>query len=330
MRFARCAGAQLPMLFALLLGGSELSSAQSAPGAIKGVVTDTAGTPLQGAQVRIGGTDQKSITDAAGRFALEQVQPGRYQVRVTRMGYIPRLDSAVVRSRTTLDMQFAMRESRPEDLQVVVPYQTPDATQPEFASTIDPVARVAGLPGLRPIPEHWKQRELRLWIGFGHTYPMELVRLTVADGRVNGELWQWVSTGLPDSALSVETRAWSDSIPIQLRRQFRCESFTADTLHSKNFIAVCRVRFRAAPDWRVFLDRLEALGVWTLPDERHVKRGAMYFDGVSLVVETWNGERYRTYHYGNPQMQPSAEARQAVAILTEITQLTQRDRAPDR
>jgi hypothetical protein len=335
LRNVRCAGAQLLVLFALVLGGSELASAQSVPGAIRGVVTDTARAPLQGVRVGIVGTLQESVTDAAGRFTLEQVEPGRHRVRATRIGYIPRLDSAVVRSRTTLEMKLAMRGPLPGDDVIVVPYQTPEATRPAFASTIDPVARVARLPVLRPIPEQWKQRELRLWAGFGRTYPMQLVRLTVSDGRVNGELWHWVSTGLPDSALAVELRGWSDSIPLQVRRRFRCGSSAADTLRIEagtggHLVAVCRVHFRTTPDWRVFLDRLEAMGVWTLPDELRVRRRSTYVGYVALVVESWNGERYRTYHYGNPRMQPSAEARQAAAILAEIIQLAQRDRTPDR
>ena len=163
MRDAGCAGAKLLVLFAMVVGGSELASAQSVPGAIRGVVTDTAGAPLQGARVRILGTTHESVTDAAGRFTIEQVEPGGYRVRVGHMGYMPRIDSAVVRSRTTLDMHLAMRGPLPKDFQVVVaPYQTPDATEPAFASWIDPVAHVARLPVLRPIPEHWKQRELRL------------------------------------------------------------------------------------------------------------------------------------------------------------------------
>lgn len=325
---------RLIILFALAFAATGALGAQSASGTIRGVVTDTTGVPVPESRVRILGTERISLTDSEGRFALADVPPGQYRVLATRIEFTPHVDTAVVHAGTTVDMRFALRRQRHEDDIVVVPWTPPEDTRPAFAALTDPVARLAKLPRLRPIPEHWKQRELRLWVGFGLTYPMQLVRVTDSDsGVVTGELWHWVATGLPDPAQPRESRVQADSIPIQVRRQFRCEPFAVDTLRngpslSDGLVVACRVRFRSPPDWGALLRLLEALGVWTLPDESRVPHTRPHFDGVSLVVEAWNGNRYRTYHYGDPQMQSSAEAHQAAAILGEITRLTQRDGVP--
>ena len=172
-------------------------------------------------------------------------------------------------------------------------------------------------------------------MGFGITNPMHLVRIVVADGRVEGELWHWLSTEVPDAADQADIRASADSIPGLLRRQFRCGRFAVDTMRaedaapdgSRSLVAACRVRFRSPPDWSAYLRELESHDVWTLADESEVPQlGLTVFDGVSLVVEAWNGRRYRTYHYGNPALQPSAEARHAEALMKQIIELTQRDR----
>jgi hypothetical protein len=54
---------------------------------ITGFVTDTSGRPLDGADVEIDGTEHRMRTRADGRFLFLDVAPGRYLLRVRKMGY---------------------------------------------------------------------------------------------------------------------------------------------------------------------------------------------------------------------------------------------------
>ena len=61
--------------------------AQEDPAIMVAFVTDTAGKPLQGAEVDIVGTSLKGNTDALGRVALLAVPTGKAVLRVRRLGY---------------------------------------------------------------------------------------------------------------------------------------------------------------------------------------------------------------------------------------------------
>ncbi len=66
----------------LLVAGAVGAGAQ-APGAIEGAVYDSLrGAPLVGALVAADGTPRAARTDAAGRFALDSLPPGRYTLVV--------------------------------------------------------------------------------------------------------------------------------------------------------------------------------------------------------------------------------------------------------
>lgn len=58
------------------------------PATLLGRVTDAAtGAPLEGAHIELDGVDQATSTDASGSFRFRALEPGRYTVRVTRLGY---------------------------------------------------------------------------------------------------------------------------------------------------------------------------------------------------------------------------------------------------
>ncbi|MFL5575513.1 MAG: TonB-dependent receptor [Gemmatimonadaceae bacterium] len=81
--------------------------AQAAVGRIAGTVTDPAHAPLASAQVSISGTRQGAVTDAQGRFAIYNVAPGTYELRVQRIGQKPMMVPGVaVRAgeETTIDV----------------------------------------------------------------------------------------------------------------------------------------------------------------------------------------------------------------------------------
>ena len=61
--------------------------AQQAVRSISGTVRDTAGPPLSGANVFVG--RRQATTNERGGFRIDSLQPGRYEILIRRLGYIP-------------------------------------------------------------------------------------------------------------------------------------------------------------------------------------------------------------------------------------------------
>ena len=98
----------LPVLAAAFLPAATLS----------GTVTDTSGAPVAGANVSIAGTALGAATDAAGRFSIVGADAGTVDVRVTAVGFTPRVSTGVVLREgeaTRLDLRLAVA-----DVEVVV------------------------------------------------------------------------------------------------------------------------------------------------------------------------------------------------------------------
>lgn len=85
-----------------LVFGAGLSAAQTDPAALRGVAVDTSGAALPGATVTLTPEDGSSaapleqVTDGAGRFAFEDLAPGRYTVVLALEGFEDRRLSSVV------------------------------------------------------------------------------------------------------------------------------------------------------------------------------------------------------------------------------------------
>src|SRR5512146_3117668 len=77
-----------------LLAGARALPAQEATAAVRGVVTDTAGTPIPYALVRILRATSEQFTGAHGRFAAAGLVPGTYRIQVRQVGFEP-FDSTV-------------------------------------------------------------------------------------------------------------------------------------------------------------------------------------------------------------------------------------------
>ncbi len=95
-------------LAALCVCLSTGSKAQSNVG-LTGVVTDPSGASVPGAvvQVRGAGVDQRTKTDAAGKYAMQAVKPGTYTVRFIAKGFtlVERKDVEIAKA-TVLDAQL--------------------------------------------------------------------------------------------------------------------------------------------------------------------------------------------------------------------------------
>jgi len=64
-------------------------------GAITGTVVDEAGKPVEGATVRVLGTNLTATTNASGRFTIASIPAGTYQVAISKAGFNDRTISGV-------------------------------------------------------------------------------------------------------------------------------------------------------------------------------------------------------------------------------------------
>jgi len=86
MLISRCLSNGWRSARAVLLGALFPVAALAQTGRISGTVSDSAKAPLAGAQVGVVGTRLGAVTDAAGRFTINDVNAGTYDVRVQRIG----------------------------------------------------------------------------------------------------------------------------------------------------------------------------------------------------------------------------------------------------
>ncbi|MGH7540228.1 MAG: TonB-dependent receptor plug domain-containing protein, partial [Gemmatimonadota bacterium] len=104
---ARVARAALAAVALLLAPG--LQAVQAQQGAIAGRVTDETGTqPLEGAQLFVAGTNLGSLTDAQGRYRIENVPAGLVEVRVRFIGFESAARSVTVTAGQTATVDFAL------------------------------------------------------------------------------------------------------------------------------------------------------------------------------------------------------------------------------
>ncbi len=126
----------------LLAAATLVSVVASGAGAQQGVtritgrVTDRdGGAPLEGAQVRIDGSPVGTITSADGRYTLVRVQPGSYQLRVVRIGYLSDVKAITVTAGQTTTSDFTLVRA-PYQLEAVVTTATGQQLTRELGNSI--------------------------------------------------------------------------------------------------------------------------------------------------------------------------------------------------
>lgn len=72
------------------------------------VPPDSSWPALADAWIQIEHTSGTAHTDSLGRFRIDSLGPGRYAVRVTRVGYRPRRDTVVVAANAGADWDVAL------------------------------------------------------------------------------------------------------------------------------------------------------------------------------------------------------------------------------
>ena len=80
-------------------------------GLIEGKVTDERGSPLDGAVISaLGGTTAFAVSDSTGQYALKQLPPGPYLVRVHLAGFLAARSTMInVRPSTRSASSFTLR-----------------------------------------------------------------------------------------------------------------------------------------------------------------------------------------------------------------------------
>jgi hypothetical protein len=104
-RFSRC--------FLSAMVGVACTALPIAPGAVSGIVRDTAGVSIRHAQVWIPGTGIRAYADSLGRYRLDSVPAGRVQLRAALVGYrTEEHRSVVVTSGHSTLVDFVLRIPR--------------------------------------------------------------------------------------------------------------------------------------------------------------------------------------------------------------------------
>lgn len=87
----------------------DLVLLMSAEGTLSGYVRDyISNEPVSGATVRVMGTESSTLTDASGRFILDDLPPGRHLVTTEHLAFEERTDSVTIFSQETVDIEVRM------------------------------------------------------------------------------------------------------------------------------------------------------------------------------------------------------------------------------
>ncbi len=144
MRFAIGKAIRMHLLLGALLAGVSLNL-QAQQGSIAGKVSDAAtGQPLEAARVVLAGPNRVETTGQDGQYTFRGVAPGRYLLKVLRLGYQPMGDTVQVAAGEIVAHNFAMTLS-PVQLDELVTTATGQQSRLEIGNSIAtiPAAQVA-------------------------------------------------------------------------------------------------------------------------------------------------------------------------------------------
>src|SRR3954447_26295362 len=144
MRFAICTGIRVHLLLGALLAGISLNL-HAQQGSIAGKVSDAAtGQPLEAARVVLAGPNRVETTGQDGQYTFRGVAPGRYLLRVLRLGYQPMGDTVQVAAGEIVAQNFAMTLA-PVQLDELVTTATGQQSRLEIGNSIAtiPAAQIA-------------------------------------------------------------------------------------------------------------------------------------------------------------------------------------------
>jgi TonB family protein len=106
--------------------------AQSASGAVRGLVSDSAGGAIAGATIFVLGSELHARTAESGAFRLDKVPVGRVRLEVRRFGFAPRIIEAEVLAGVDIRLDVLL-SSIPQRLEVVEVRERPSASNARLA-----------------------------------------------------------------------------------------------------------------------------------------------------------------------------------------------------
>lgn len=98
------------LLFLLTLIGSFVVNAQDT-GTVSGLITDAKGMPLSGATVSIKILNKGAMTDFDGRYTIENVNVGTYNVAVSYIGYETNTKNILVTAGQTTQVDVSLKDA---------------------------------------------------------------------------------------------------------------------------------------------------------------------------------------------------------------------------
>ena len=105
-------------------------------GKLAGIITDAeSGDAIPGATIILDGTSQGSVSDVQGQYVILNVDPGRYSVRVSFVGFTTRVfDGVLITSDRTTSLDVALSSEVVEAGEVVVEATRPVVDQNQTTS----------------------------------------------------------------------------------------------------------------------------------------------------------------------------------------------------
>ncbi|MGE8241393.1 MAG: carboxypeptidase-like regulatory domain-containing protein, partial [Sphingobacterium sp.] len=106
----------------MMLGTSSMAFAQQKNYTIKGKVTDSrTGQSVPGTTIKLKGTNQSVSTNANGEFTLTtSINPGKYDLVLSNVGYTPTTTSIELGNQTTLTLAPSLQEDLVRMNEVIV------------------------------------------------------------------------------------------------------------------------------------------------------------------------------------------------------------------
>ena len=96
IRVARCARTNALWMACSIMALEALPAQQTKLTAVVGAVSDSAGNPLENAEILIGSLRRLVRSQTDGSFRFENVKPGTYEVVARRLGYFPQVRAVTV------------------------------------------------------------------------------------------------------------------------------------------------------------------------------------------------------------------------------------------
>ena len=121
MKPNRIAPKLMLVLLCFVLNGTPLLAQQSLT--LSGKVTDSKSAPIPAATVRMLNTNKQLLTDNYGHFGFNNLQPGKYQLDVTAIGYASGNREVVIKEGITQDVSVLLEDASRRLDEVIVTAQ---------------------------------------------------------------------------------------------------------------------------------------------------------------------------------------------------------------